>query len=247
MITPDALLEMLSRMVVASQLEDGVRVSTHVLYPSNGSVSVVVRGGKNSFVISDEGGAVSELTSAGLGIVLLDPAVKRRVRNRGLNVYDGAILSPPVSLEAVPAALLLVANASRDIAEWGLSHFSFSYPRNFRKDLAELLGRHFHDNLKHDTPIIGKSNKPHKFSHVLYLSGDRMLLVDPATNDASSINARVVANLDVRMVENPLIDQLIVFDDQLKWKGSDLKLWEVGAPTIPFSRAEPEIMRRAAA
>ena len=56
MIKPEALLEMLSRMVVASQLEDGVRVSTHVLYPSNGSVSVVVRGGKNHFIISDEGG-----------------------------------------------------------------------------------------------------------------------------------------------------------------------------------------------
>ncbi len=247
MITPDALLKMLSRMVVASQLEDGVRVSTHVLYPSNGSVSVVVRGGKNNFIISDEGGAVSELTSAGLGIVLHDQAVKRRVRNRGLSVYDGAILSPPVSLEAVPAALLLVANASRDIAEWGLSQFSYSTPRNFRKDLAALLGRHFHDNLKHDTPIIGKSNKPHRFSHVVYLSGDRMLLVDPATNDASSINARVVANLDVRMTENPLIDQLIVFDDQLKWKGSDLKLLAVGAPTVPFSHAESEIMRRAVA
>lgn len=247
MITPDALLEMLSRMVVASQIEDGVRVSTHVLYPSNGTVSVVVRGGRNTFIISDEGGAVAEMTSAGLGIVLLDQMVKRRVRNRGLSVSDGAILSPPVSLEAVPAALLLVANASRDIAEWGLSHFSFSTPRNFRKDLAALLGRHFHDNLKHDTPIIGKSNKVHKFSHVVYLSGDRKLLVDPATNDASSINARVVANLDVRMVENPLIDQLIVFDDQLKWKASDLKLLEVGAPTIAFSRAESEIVRRAAA
>ena len=50
------------------------------------------------------------------------------------------------------------------------------------------------------------------------------LLIDPVVNDASSINARLVSNLDVRMNENPQISQLIVFDDRLKWKSSDLKL-----------------------
>ena len=46
MITPETLKEMLSRMVVASAVDDGVRVSTHVLYPSNGAVAVTVRGGE---------------------------------------------------------------------------------------------------------------------------------------------------------------------------------------------------------
>ncbi len=109
------------------------------------------------------------------------------------------------------------------------------------------MNRHFHDNLKLDAPIIGASNKPHKFNYVIYLSGERKLLIDPAVPEASSINARVVANLDVRMAENPLISQLIVYDDGMKWNASDLNLLQVGAPTVPFSHAEREITRLAAA
>jgi hypothetical protein len=109
-----------------------------------------------------------------------------------------------------------------------------------------FLGRYFHDNLKQDTPIVGASNKPRKFVYVVYLNGERRLLIDAVTNDAGSINARLVSNLDVRMTKNPLIDQLIVYDDSMKWNSSDLKLLELGAPTVPFSRAEPEIIRRAA-
>ncbi|MHA1566011.1 MAG: hypothetical protein ACTSX7_11925 [Alphaproteobacteria bacterium] len=242
MITPEMIVDLLGSMVVASRTEDGVRVSTHVLYPSNGAVSVVVRGGKNEFMVSDDGGAVAELVSSGIVTIMSDPMIKRQIKQQGLRVYDGSIISPMVPLNAVPAAILLVANASRHIADWGLSHLHFRTPlRNFREDLAELLSRSFHDSHRTDTPIVGKSNKAHKFGHVIYLHQDRQLLIDPVVNDASSINARVVANLDVRMAENPLIQQLIVYDDHVNWKSSDLKLLQVGAPTVGFSHAEQTI------
>ena len=46
--------------------------------------------------------------------------------------------------------------------------------------------------------------------------------------------------------EDPQTSQLIVFDDRLKWKSSDLKLLELGAQTLAFSHAEPKIRRIAA-
>ena len=226
-------------------MDDGVRVSTHVLYPSNGAVSVVVRGGEDTFLVSDEGGAVSNISSSGIPAVFSDRMIGAQIRTKGLRVHDGSIMSPMVSLDDVPSAIMTVANASRTIADWGLARFPFVTPRNFREDLSALLGRHFHDNLKNDEAVIGKSNKPHKFGHVIYLQGARKLLIDPVVNDASSINARLVSNLDVRMNENPQISQLIVFDDRLKWKSSDLKLLELGAQTLAFSHAEPEISRLA--
>ncbi len=64
-------------------------------------------------------------------------------------------------------------------------------------------------------------------------------------NDAASINSRVVANLDIRNAHNPLIEQMIVYDDNMRWSASDLKLLEIGAPTIPFSHAEPQVRRLA--
>ena len=233
-------------MVVASPTADGVRVSTHVLYPSNGAVSVVVRGGEDTFLVSDEGGAVSNLSSSGMPTILSDRMIGAQVRKKGLRVHDGSIMSPMVPLDAVPSAIIIVANASRAVADWGLAHLPFVTPQNFREDLSALLGRHFHNNLKNDAAITGKSNKPHKFGHVIYLQGARRLLIDPVVNEASSINARLVANLDIRMNEDPQISQLIVFDDRLKWKSSDLKLLELGAQTVAFTHAEPEISRLAA-
>ena len=246
MITPGKVFEQFSRMIVASPTDDGVRVSTHVLYPSNAAVSVVVRGGKDAFLVSDEGGAVSNLGSSGIPAILSDRMIAAQIRTKGLRVHDGSIISPKVSLDDVPSAIIIVANASRTIADWGLARFPFVTPLNFRKDLSALLGRHFHDNLKNDEAVIGKSNKLHKFGHVIYLQSSHRLLIDPVVNDASSINARLVANLDVRMNEDPQTSQLIVFDDRLKWKSSDLKLLELGAQTLAFSHAEPEISRLAA-
>lgn len=245
-MTPEQVKEALARMTVASAIEDGVRVSTHVLYPSNGAVTVAVRGGIDSFVVSDEGAAVSELIGAGIRSPITDRMLMAQVRGYGLLVQDGAVFSPRVPLIAIPAAIILVANASRAVADWALGHLHFHSPRNFRADLAALLNRHFHDNLKHDAPFLGASNKPHKFTHVVYLSGERKLLIDPVAPEASSINARVVANLDVKMARHPDIEQLIIYDNRAKWIASDLKLLEVGAPTVAFSHAESEITRRAA-
>ena len=246
MITPDKVVEQLSRMIVASSTDDGVRVSTHVLYPSNAAVSVVVRGRKDAFLVSDEGGAVSNLGSSGNPAILSDRMIGTRIRTKGLRVHGGSIMSPMVSLDDLPSTIMIVANASRTIADWGLASLPFVAPPNFRKDLLALLGRHFHDNLKNDEAVIGKSNKPHKFGHVIYLQSSHRLLIDPVVNDASSINARLVANLDVRMNEDPQTSQLIVFDDRSKWKSSDLKLLELGAQTLAFSHAEPKISRFAA-
>ena len=247
MISPEAIVTALCRMVVATPTVDGVRVSTHVLYPSNGAVTVVVRGGTTAFVVSDEGGARSELWSSGIKSAVADRIVRIQIKNRGLILSkSGAICSPPVPLHAIPAAVMLVANASRGIAEWGLAHISFQTPRHFRRDLAELLKRHFNDNLKHESPVLGASNKLHKFTNVVHLSGGRRLLVDPVVNDPQSINARLVANLDVRRAENLLIRQIMVFDDRMKWRAADLKLLEIGASTVPFSESEDLIVRLAA-
>jgi hypothetical protein len=237
--------EALCRAMLVSATEDGVRVNTHCLYPSNATVSVVVRGGGREFVVSDEGGALSAASASALIDHPSDKQIRPRLKAYGLRVERGAIYSPPVGPEELPAAILLVANAAKEVADWSLDHLRFREKRDFKAELSSLLRRHFHDNLK-PAPILGSSNKPYKFENVVYLPGERRLIVDPVINDPSSINARVVANLDVRMARDPNVAQLIVYDDAADWASSDLKVLEVGAPTVPFSRAEAEISRLAA-
>lgn len=246
MIDAKQLEEAIARLTLVTPYEGVVRVATQCLYPSNSSVSVAVRGGDDAFVVSDEGGAVGEVGSSGMHDRPTDRQIRAIVAPQGLKVSDGVIYSPAVDRDAVPVAIMLVANIAKEVADWSLAHMRFTTPRNFRKDLTDLLQRHFHDNLKNDLPILGASNKPHKFGHVIYLEDGRRLLVDPVINDSSSINARVVANLDVRMAKNTKTDQMIVYDDRLSWSSSDLTLLQVGAPIVPFSDADGVLQKLAA-
>ena len=112
--------------------------------------------------------------------------------------------------------------------------------------LAEFLRKRFEERLLHNTVIIGKSNKPHRFANVISLSDSRRLIVDTVVNEPSSINARVVANLDVAAANDDTISQRIIYDDEENWGASDLNLLQVGALPVPFSRSR-EVIERVAA
>lgn len=242
-----SLRHALCGQIAIKEIEDGLRVSTQCLYPSNSAVTLSVRGGTGAFVVSDDGGAIEELESSGLRGAIPDRQIRSLVKRQGLRVSEGAILTPFVRSVALPAAILLCANASKALAEWGYQHTRFVVARNFKRELEIVLQRHFNEALKNDTYIVGESNKQHRFAHVIHLAGDRRLLVDPVVNDASSINARVVANMDVRNRRDPEIQQMIVYDDQLQWPSSDLRLLQLGSPNVvPFSLAEPQIQKLAA-
>jgi hypothetical protein len=242
----DVLHNLLCGQILIREDGESVRVGTQVLYPSNSAVTVVIRG-KTAFNVTDGGGALDEITGTGRWETPSDRRIEGLIANFGLKVSNGVIYAPSVKLESLPAAILLVANASKVVAEWAYAHVRFTVPRNFKKDLENILHRHFNESLKNNAEIVGESNKAHRFAHVIYLEHQKKLLVDPVINDASSINARVVANMDVRMRDDPTISQLIVYDDRVPWKSSDLKLLQVGTPNVvPFSASESTIQRMAA-
>jgi len=206
----------------------------------------MVRGTGGHVVVSDDGGALSEISSAGIHGRPADRQIRSAVRMHGLKVKDGIIYSPPVPLSMVGAAIVIVANAAKEVADWGLQHLRYSVPRNFRQELALLLHSRFNENLKTDLPVVGASNKQHRFGHVIYLEHDAKILIDPVVNDSSSINARVVANLDVKMLNDEKTKQVIVYDDNQDWTSSDLNLLKVGAPIVAFSLVGRELEKLAA-
>jgi hypothetical protein len=216
---------------------------TQCLYPSNASVIVRIAGGTSTFHVSDNAGAVHEAYSCGIPADKAKDAVTRIARNQGLLFGNDEILSPPVEVDALGAAAVLVANASQEAAHWLLSHVKVRAPRNFRQELADLLIRSFRDELRHNQPIVGASNKTHRFEHVIALANGSKILIDPVVNEASSINARVVANLDIRNANIPHTEQRIVYDDLEDWKASDLSLLQIGAPIVPFTSAHGVIER----
>lgn len=232
----------LDEIIEAKVVADHVRVTTHCMYPSNGLVAVCVFGGRDTAMITDGGGALSEALSAGILTRPADHLIEHLVAGQGLEFRSGTICSPRVPMDAVPMAILLVANAAKEVAQWLYDHSKLKRSRDFKKVLSEFLRNKFDDRLTHDTLITGK-RKQHRFANVITFRSGTLLIIDPVANEASSINARVVANLDVQQAENPLIEQRIVYDDQEDWAPSDLSLLGIGAKVIPFSRSQEVIER----
>jgi hypothetical protein len=232
----------LEEIVNITPIEDGVRVTTHCMYPSNGLVQVTIRGGIEKIMASDEGGAIGEALAAGIPMRDLDKTLNHLIKDQGLRLKKGTIFTPPMPIEAAPLAILLVANASQEVARWLYEHMKIKRTRDFKVLLSEFLQNKFDAHVAHNAVIVGHSNKPHRFANVISL-GEARIIIDPVTNEASSINARVVANLDVRATENPNIVQRIIYDDEEDWAPADLNLLQVGAPVIAFSRASEAIER----
>jgi hypothetical protein len=225
---------------------DGVHVTTHCMYPSNGLVQVTVRGGAETVVVSDEGGGVGEALSAGVPFKDYNRTLSHLIGEQGLTIRNGIIFTPQIPIDAVALGILHVANASQEIARWFYEHLKIKRTRDFKTLLADFLKLTFDDRVSHNTTIVGHSNKPHKFENVVLLPSGRRLIVDSAVHEHSSINARVVANLDVKAVNNPMLEQRIVYDDDEAWTAADLNLLQVGATVVPFSRSS-EVIRRIAA
>lgn len=221
---------------------DGFRITTSCMYPSNSLVRVYLRGGKEMAILSDEGEAVGEGTAAGISMSNTDKLLRSFVKDRGLSMKGGIIYTSHVEIDAAHIAVLHIANAARDVANWVYEHGGVKRRYDFRILLAKYLENSFGDNISSDQ-IHGASNKLHKFQNVISFANGKKFIVDAVANDASSINSRVVANLDVKSAQNPNIIQRIVFDDSVKWSPSDLSLLQIGATAIPFSRAEEVITR----
>jgi hypothetical protein len=235
----------LRHLASVTRIAGGVRVMTHCLYPSNSLVQVVVRGGPNTIIVSDDGGASGDALSAGIPVKDYARTLSHLVTEQGLFIKGGVVFSPQLPTAAAPAAILHVANASQEVARWLYDHLKIPRTRDFRVALAEFLRTKFVDRLIQNETIVGHSQKPHRFANIIELLLGRRLIVDPVSHDASSINSRVIANLDVKANNNPLIEQRIVYDDDEAWTAADLNLLQVGAYAIPFSRSTEVIGRLA--
>jgi hypothetical protein len=226
------------------EADGAVRITTQCMYPSNGLVRVTVRGGIETVVVSDEGEALGEAFAAGIEIHDPDKLLRAFVKQQGLILSKGIIHTGKVPIEGAGVAVLHVANAAKDAASWLYEHNKIKRTRDFRKMLSEFLADVFKEQVA-ETKIVGASNKSHKFANVISFANGRKLIVDAVANDASSINSRVVANLDIKSSGDRTIEQRIVYDDSERWSAADLNLLKVGATVVPFSRAH-EVIRRIA-
>jgi len=223
-------------------VSDGIAVSTHCLYPSNATVVVFVRGGEHEYVVMDDGRAFREAATAGAELGKSIKKYERIVAKQGLILSNGVIKSPVIKAELIPMAILLVANASKEIADLVFSTWKPSQRRDFKEAVRSLLQLRFSNLSIKEEKIVGTSNKAHIFESVIHLDDGRRVVIDPVLRDANSINSRVVANIDLRNAMHEKLEQRIVYDDSDSWSSSDLSILHVsGVPVVAFSKTQRAI------
>jgi hypothetical protein len=215
--------------------------------PSGSVIDLTIRREADRWIVSDSGTAIEEATKVGIDKPNLGLNVRRAIRSKGLYFRDGRIESPAVEVAALQAAAVAVANTSRDIAEafimLGRDAREYSLDRRARN----LLISRFHTWVS-SKPIIvrGHSEKEHKFDTAWVLPDGRQVLVDTVRNQANSINSAVVANLDVKQLDDPSIIQRIVFDPLEEWRPEEISLLRVGATPVALPQLARSIERAAA-
>ncbi|NGM86078.1 hypothetical protein G5B35_02025 [Parapusillimonas sp. SGNA-6] len=227
------------------EIESGVAVTTHCLYPGNSSVCVSVRGGPAHYVVMDDGGAIREATLAGAGLGSSLKKYERFAHKQGLLFFNGVVKSPPVPVEAVPAAILLVANTSKELADHIFTTWKGSHKRDFKESVKLLINSQFPSVNVIEAKFSGDSNRIHSFENVIQISGGNRLIIDPVLRDANSINSRVVTHLDLKKAQHPGVQQRIVFDDEKEsWQSNELAILQFsGVPVIPFSKMSSSIAK----
>ena len=244
MTVAERLRNSLAPFEVLAERNGFVSVPTHCLYPSKSSVVVYVSGGEASAVVSDEGGAIDELSAHNRIVPNPDSFLRRFCRPSGLVARDGIIHCHPIEDHQLLSAVVLVANASSAAAHWGLEHLKHRRTRDLRQALLSVLERRFSvDRIDTGRRLQGKSTRTYRFGHVVRMNGERLLVVDSVIPDPSSINAHAVAHLDLGQLGDHNIVQRIVYDEQDEWRAADLNLLQMATTLVPFSRFESSLDR----
>jgi hypothetical protein len=227
--------------------ELGYVITTHCQMPNGSLVRVRVRQVADSWVVSDGGSALEEAVASGIDKPQFGLNVRRVLRDKGLTFVDGRIETPRIGSESLFNGVVVIANTARDIAETLIYHGGADGSDTLEKRARRILVGRFHTWVLSKPVIInGASEREHKFDNALDLPDGRKILVDVVKHQGNSINSAVVANLDVRRLDNPKLVQRIVFDPSENWRNEEIALLGVGAVPVALPALGDAIARIAA-
>lgn len=216
----------------------GYVVTTMCEYPSGESVSLYVEQNRETYFVSDAGKTYEYLKSLGIEYEDASRSFERKLRNFGFQISSAEVFVKGVSLDLVPATIASLSNALVYLAMSEIDGYKIKDKySDFRPQVRNVLDSmpKLKDRIFHDKKIIGASNRPHKFHHVINLNDNNFLAIDTVTNDSNSINSVFAGNMDLKLKEDSKAKQKIIYDDRQKWDASALNLLNESAPLVKFT------------
>jgi len=241
-MTCDNLQPLLQSLIQCRPYGEGALIDTTCLYPSGKVVQILVqRRGTSHFLVSDAGGAIDELEASGIEVRDAYRVLRAYSRKYGVKAESGALFETDVSAEDLPSAVRVVANASQESASRELATHKFRPHRHLEEMFAEFMQKRFPDQFS--TKLVEGKNRAHLFEYVHERPKQKLLIVDPVLRDASSMNAHIVAHLDVRAADQRKVEQYLVYDDEEEWTSDQLGMLELAAPIVAFRNVEKVLWR----
>lgn len=240
---PEHIIKALVSLNHCRPVSDGYEVTTHCTFPSGTHIRLLIKGGKDSFLVTDNGASLEETELAGFPAAFF--SFYRFAKQHGLKFSPPELYVEQVSYDLLPAAIITLANAAKEMTQHYIEQRKFLKKRDFKNELKYFLTDTFKKQVTHEFLITGHSTKKHRFDHAIKGDAGGVLLIDSVVKEPSAINACIVSNIDVKQLNDPAIKQRIIYDDKEKWGSENLSLLKVAAMTLPFSKAPAQIQQSA--
>ena len=167
----------------------GLWIAAHRPHPSDAPVRVLVQGRMARFVVSDGGGAVDQVESAGIAFGEAVERLQPLAGRQGLLLPNGAIRSPRVPVDGPGAAIVRVADASEEAAPRGMTHLRPAATGSFKDGVDRVVAAFRNADLHRSERATGASNKQHPFEYALRPGGGRPILLEAVHDGHASTSA----------------------------------------------------------
>lgn len=203
-------LDSLFRQIPAcSDVEGGIRVTTHCLYPSSDNVEIFIGERNGGYRITDGGGAWRNAQRLGRAS---DNIFERACKRHSVEVAGGIIVAHAPHQEWVHAAAIAVANASAMAARTALE-MSARAEKSLNASILDALSRNVPSHkIARNYEYRGRSG--HLWPIDFAVFDNEVMLLKSVTPNGNSINSSYATFGDIG--DQPDLTKIAVFENELR-------------------------------
>ncbi len=200
-----ALDEAVRDMVTSTLIQGRFRVEMPVVMASGSSATVSVwpEGNGDTFMVSDDGCALFEITAGAFSEQIFRRVAVERCERYGAHFDGGSMLYLRVSAGRLRGAIVAMANLIKEVVDLTLERSLEHKVRQIDADLWDKLERTFGpQSVEKKAIILGESTAQHEFSAVVQTQSG-VVAFDTFSAHGSSINSAYVKMADVGRMDFP--------------------------------------------
>lgn len=191
-----------SDLVRVRLTQNGLRLTTPVLFPSGAHVSLVVHGGPSRYVVSDDGAASYEAELMGASGIF-QRAARDVAQKTGVRFNDHELFEIDAPVDRLPGFIAIVADAARMAVEQSAVRLAEHIEKESRLSISERLISIFGKSaVTEGAEIAGASQHTWRFDAAIKC-GDRKVLFALTSPSPNSVASSFLKLDDVRRLDPP--------------------------------------------